>query len=323
MAAPEQQVGKAQARAVDAVRAAAGRAPSSRKRIGLAVVPDQPHAAVAAQGRAAEVEARQPGVRPGQPARRLARTPQQLALVVQPEQPAVVADRARPAGQRQRAAGRTAAPGARSAPQRCTAPAAAGVVAQQAGERGAACCPARRPAAGQHGFGAVGFADRIDPQPAQAARGRHQRHFAAARLRCARQPAVVGRARSARSAAPSSGTITCHSFGQRIPVLQHAAARRQRQQALLGKAEVGGGEHAVGVRRRRHGRIEAADDRRGRPFFQAVAQRQRSDRQAVRHVARQQRRRHAGPTSRAGARGGRPGASSGLPQSGQKAKPSG
>jgi hypothetical protein len=62
---------------------------------------------------------------------------------------------------------------------------------------------------------------------------------------------------------------------------------RQRQQAFAGKAETGGGEYRAGIRRRRHGGVAAPDGGRGGALFQAVAQRQRSHRQAVRHVARQ------------------------------------
>src|SRR5205823_4731296 len=79
--APEQQIREAEARAVDRF-ALRTRLYSScaqfQERIRLAVMPDQPHAAIAAQGRAAEVEAGQPRVRPREPARRLARTPHEL-----------------------------------------------------------------------------------------------------------------------------------------------------------------------------------------------------------------------------------------------------
>ena len=288
MAAPEQQVGKAEARAGD--RFALRRVDAQfEERVRLAVVPDQPHAAVAAQRGAAEVEAGQPRVRPREPARRVARPPYELTFAVQPEQLAVVADRPRPAGQRQRAA-IVLRPRRQVGAEGAQAEGAARVAHEDAE---LAPHQARRgdDGRGQHGFRAVRFADRVHRQPVQPARGRHEGHVAAARAHLQerqRQPAVVGCAeREVGRALFRQHHVP--DFGQRIPVLQHAAPRRQREQALLGEAERRRGEHAVRVRRRRHRRIEASDFRRRRPFLETVAQRQRRHRQAMRHVARQHR----------------------------------
>jgi hypothetical protein len=110
----------------------------------------------------------------------------QLALAVQPEQLAVVADRTRPAGQRQRAAivfRRRRQVGIHRAQAQ-----AARAVAHQAGQL--APHQARRGAdrRGQHGLGAAGFVERVDPQAVQAARGGHQRDLAAAPSTAGSQP---------------------------------------------------------------------------------------------------------------------------------------
>jgi hypothetical protein len=106
MAAPEQEVGKAQARAIDRglLRLLAAQ---FKIRIALAIVPDLPQAAVAALGRPAERQARLPTRRPWRERWRLARTPGQLSRFVQPEQAAVVAERTAPAAGRQIGAGKT------------------------------------------------------------------------------------------------------------------------------------------------------------------------------------------------------------------------
>jgi hypothetical protein len=75
---------------------------------------------------------------------------------------------------------------------------------------------------------------------------------------------------------------------QRIPVLQDAPRVRQRQQALGRKAVTCRGKYALGIGRHRHARVEAADRRRGGTLFKAVAKRERGDRQAMRHMARQE-----------------------------------
>jgi hypothetical protein len=197
----------------------------------------------------------------------------------------VVADRPGPAGQRQRAA-IVFRPRHQVRPHRAQAQ-AAGAVAHQAGQLAPHQAGRGDHRRGQHGFGAAGFIDRVDPQPVQAARGRHQGDFAPAALD-GRQPAVVGSA-EAQVRATLFGHQHMPGFGQRIPVLQHAAPGRQRQQALFRKAEAGGGEHAVGIRRHRQHGIAAADRGRGWTFLERVAEGQRGDRQAMRHVARQQR----------------------------------
>src|SRR4051812_23392655 len=103
MPTPKQQVGKAEARAVDRLALRMVR-PQLQERVGLAIMANLPQAAIAALCGAAKFEARAPLLRPRQEARRFARAPCKLALFVQPEQPAVVADGARPPAGRQCAA---------------------------------------------------------------------------------------------------------------------------------------------------------------------------------------------------------------------------
>ena len=154
----------------------------------------------------------------GDPLRRRARLPDQLAQLVQPEQAAVVADRARPAGRRRVAAieqfdlraGRCA---------RSTAACRRRLVNRQAMWRRTA--PGALASGGvEHRIGAAGFADGIDPQAAQALVGRDQRHFAAARIGH-RQPAV-GRAGEGQVGAV---VLRRHHVPQRAPADPSTAAR--------------------------------------------------------------------------------------------------
>ena len=125
--------------------------------------------------------------------------------------------------------------------------------------------------------------------------------FAAARLR--RPAASHSRTRRTQVGRALFRHQHVPQLAQRIPVLQHAAPRRQGQQALFGKTVAGGGEHALGVRRRRHRGVEAADlgRRPGVPRGCRRAAARSPAGRAARGAAAAGR--HAGPTSRAGARG--------------------